>query len=74
LGEEGSAKEETFRTAFCIPLFFNPFDPVDMGMTMEYRLLQMEVLQKNHARGISNFPKENLAIRNKKIEKNNLSH
>jgi len=31
MGEEESAKEGIFRTPFCIPLFINSFDQVDMG-------------------------------------------
>jgi hypothetical protein len=45
-----------------------------MGMTMQYRLLQIEVLEKNFTRGISNLPKETLAIKNRKIKVNVLNH
>jgi hypothetical protein len=37
LGEGGVPKEETFGTAFCDLLFFNPFDQIDKSMKMQYQ-------------------------------------
>jgi hypothetical protein len=76
LGEEQSAKEGIFRTAICIPFFFNSFDQIE-GLTM-HNQADSGVLALEPYRGTSHNPKILclilISFRNKKIKLNILNH